>query len=403
MRISNVIFLNDYGCVNGGTSKIAISEAIELKRRGLEVVFFCGVEPIDPTLDALGIKVICTRQKDILHENRLKAIFTGVWNTKARIALKSILAKYSPNDTVIHIHGWTKCLSPSVLNVGDKMGFKTYITLHDFFLYCPNGGLFNYQKCEICSIKPMSAKCMFTHCDARNRLQKYWRVLRQLVQNQVLKKNHRIQFISISKLSDRLFIENRPLWQNRLRRIDNLVDFTNNISGKLNERDHYLFIGRLSEEKGAKLFLEAMKQLKLKGEVWGDGYQMDELVKNFPDAIFRGWVNANEKQVFLSNIKALVFPSIWYETFGLVVAEMLANNIPCIVGNKTAAAELIKEGKNGYLFETGNLDSIKSAILKMEKSHGDLSPLKYFETNKYAKEYHIERLMSYYTEICSTN
>ena len=396
MGISNVIFLNDYGCVNGGTLKIAISEARELKRRGLGVVFCCGVEPIDPTLDAVGIKVVCTRQKDILHENRLKAILTGVWNTKARKALKSILAKYSPNDTVIHIHGWTKCLSPSVLNVGDKMGFKTYITLHDFFLYCPNGGLFNYQKCEICSIRPMSANCMITHCDARSHLQKYWRVLRQLVQNQMLKKNHRIQFISISKLSDRLFIENRPLWQNRLRRIDNLVDFTNNMSGKLNERGHYLFIGRLSEEKGAKLFLEAMKQLKLKGEIWGDGYLMDELVRNYPDAIFRGWVNANEKQEFLSNIKALGFPSIWYETFGLVVAEMLANNIPCIVGNKTAAAELIKEGKNGYLFEIGNLDSLKSAILKMEDNYEALSPAENFNVNRYTKDCHIEQLTYYY-------
>ena len=398
MRINNIIFLNDYGCVNGGTSKIAISEAMELKRRGLNIVFFCGVEPIEPTLESVGIKVICTKQKDILHENRLKAIFTGVWNTKAKKVLRSILAQYSPKDTVIHIHGWTKCLSPSVLNVGDKMGFKTFITLHDFFLYCPNGGLFNYQKREICSIKPMSTKCMITHCDARSRLQKYWRVLRQLVQNQVLKKNNRIQFISISQLSDNLFKENKPSWQNKSRRIDNFVVCATNISRKLNDSGHYLFIGRLSEEKGAKLFLEAMKQLKLKGEVWGDGYQMDELARNYPDIIFRGWVTNNEKKDYLSNIKALVFPSIWYETFGLVVAEMLAKNIPCIVGNKTAAAELIIDGKNGYLFETGNLDSLKSAIMRMEESYADLTPLEYFEVNKYTKDCHIERLTRYYNK-----
>ena len=70
----------------------------------------------------------------------------------------------------------------------------------------------------------MSTKCMITHCDARSRLQKYWRVLRQLVQNQVLKKNNRIQFISISQLSDNLFKENKPSWQNKSRRIDLMLE-----------------------------------------------------------------------------------------------------------------------------------------------------------------------------------
>ena len=125
---------------------------------------------------------------------------------------------------------------------------------------------------------------------------------------------------------------------------------------------------------------------------------MDELARNYPDIIFRGWFTNDEEQCFLSDIKELVFPAICYESFGLVVAEMLAKNIPCIVGNKTAAAELIIDGKNGYLFETGNLDSLKSAIMRMEESYGDLTPLEYFEVNKYTKDCHIERLTSYYNK-----
>jgi len=51
---------------------------------------------------------------------------------------------------------------------------------------------------------------------------------------------------------------------------------------------------------------------------------------------------------------ALVVPSIWYETFGLVVAEAFASGLPVIASRIGALAELVREGETGLLFKPGD-------------------------------------------------
>lgn len=400
-RIKNILVINDFGSINGGASKVAFSEMFALKQKGYNVIYICGVGPVSPSIEQNGIEVFCLNQKDILFGSKIVSFCRGLWNTRARRVIYGILSKYDSRDTIIHIHGWSKCLSPSILNVGDKLGFKTFITLHDFFLYCPNGGLLNYKKSCICSLNPMSYKCLLCNCDSRSVFHKYWRCFRQFIQDYVIGKCSNLRFISISKLSDELFLKYRPYWYQKICRIDNPIEFkspiiesnnTNNIGSK------YLFIGRLSEEKGIRLFLNAILQTGVGAEVWGDGYLMDELKAKYPNVCFRGWVNDSRKKNYINDIKALVFPSIWYETFGLVVAEMLSLGIPCIVGDKTAASELIQDGKNGYLYKLGDLSSLKEAILKMEKNRVLLNPETCFEKSKYSVQNHIEKLVAFYTD-----
>lgn len=401
MKIKNILFLNDFGSVNGGASKIAFTEMLALKAQGFNVIFLCGVGPVDSTLEEHGIKTFCLGQEDILTCSRIIGFCRGIWNQKARKIMLSILSKYSPNDTVVHIHGWSKCLSASVLNVGDSMGFKTFITLHDFFLYCPNGGLLDYKRNQICNLKPMSLKCFACNCDSRSILHKYWRYARQVVQNVMLSRCINVNYISISKLSNDIFLKYRPQLTNHLFRIDNPIDFNTSAckpTGQIQLGNKYLFVGRLSEEKGIRLFLDAVSQLEVEAEVWGDGYLMDELKAKYPNVVFRGWVNNKQKITYLNNVRALVFPSIWYETFGLVVAEMLSLGIPCIVGDKTAAREFIEDGKNGYLFEIGNLASLKDAINKMEITYTTLHPLDYFNNSKYSIQFHVDRLVKLYND-----
>lgn len=397
MGVKNVLILNDFGQINGGASKIAFTEMLALKQRGMNVIFLCGVGPVDTIVEKAGIECYCLNQKDILTGSKMVGFFRGLWNSKARKTLYGILSKYSTSDTVVHIHGWSKCLSASILNVADNLGFKSFVTLHDFFLYCPNGGLLNYKTNRICELTPMSAKCLACNCDSRSILQKYWRYVRQILQDDILRHTSHVSYISISKLTQNLFLKFRPTLTDKLFRIDNPIDLpaykddVHNSSG-----DRYLFVGRLSEEKGIRLFLEAVTQAHVKAEIWGDGYLMEELSQKYPEVIFRGWVDDSQKRTYLSSIKALVFPSVWYETFGLVVAEMLSMGIPCIVGDRTAASELIKDGHNGILYKIGNLASLKNAISQMEKLSSSMNARDYFDKEEYSVQKHVERLIKLY-------
>lgn len=363
-----IIIVNDYSYVNGGIGMVALSSAKALVEKGYRVILFSAVSPIDPSLLIAGVEVVCLEQNDILRSpNRMKAIWQGLWNKKAEQAFGQLLSTIDPENSVIHFHGWYKALSCSVLYVAGKMKFSTFITLHDFSLYCPNGGLYNYKNRINCSLNPMGMRCLLCDCDSRSYLHKIWRYVRSWIQKEVISKNEKISFISISALTTNLFYKYYKNKNSCLYRVNNSIS-----SGVTKERvsvennDYYLFMARLSVEKGINLFCEAITQLGLKGIVLGDGYLLDSYKERYPSIIFTGWVMGEEKENYIRSAKTFIFTSILFETFGLSVAEMLSYGIPCIVPDKCAAAELVRNGENGFLFESNNLLSLKEAIVRME-------------------------------------
>ena len=162
-----------------------------------------------------------------------------------------MLKKLDKKTTIIHVHGWTKALSSSIFDIAFKMNFKVVLTLHDYFAACPNGGYFNYQKNEICKLKPMSIKCIKCNCDSRNYIFKIYRVIRQFVQNKIVKLNKKIEnVITISELSEKILKE--TLGKNtQITRIYNPIDLDENIEKIDPTRNKYfLYVGRISKEKG---------------------------------------------------------------------------------------------------------------------------------------------------------
>ena len=72
---------------------------------------------------------------------------------------------FDPHKTIVHVHGWTKSLSSSVVQEALQRDFQIVISLHDYFVACPNGGFYNYKKKHICRLKPLSKACVLSNCD----------------------------------------------------------------------------------------------------------------------------------------------------------------------------------------------------------------------------------------------
>lgn len=64
----------------------------------------------------------------------------------------------------------------------------------------------------------------------------------------------------------------------------------------------------------------------------------------------------------IHHARCLIFPSLWYETFGLVVAEAAARGVPAIVSDVSAAAERVVDGASGWVFRSGDLESLERCI-----------------------------------------
>lgn len=406
MNVENVVIINDYASVNGGSAKIAIETALNLKKRGINVFFFAAVAPIDERLLKSKVKTVCLGTNDLLHErNKIKALVSNIWNEKAKKELHNLLEQMKPQNTVVHIHGWIKALSSSVLYPVNKMGFTIVITTHDYFAVCPNGGLYNYQKKSLCKYTPMSTQCIFCNCDKRNYCHKIFRVLRQCVQNVLIKNNDRVNYISISELNEKLN-KRFTISQNYIR-ILNPIKTSEIISTNSAYANYIVYAGRISEEKGTDVFCEAVQNLKNDGYkfgacVIGDGDGIEKYITKYPDICFTGWIPHEVTLGIMKEARVLVLPSRCYEGAPLAIVEAMIMGVPCIVSNTTSATEVINEN-TGYIFESENVCDLMKCIresLNDEEYKTKKDCIKNtFDSELYSEDVYSNRLVGLYDEL----
>ena len=299
-------------------------------------------------------------------DSKMRGAFEGLHSKKTYMKLRGVLSEYSCDDTVLHAHGWTHALSSSIFDAIADAGFKSICTLHEYFLSCPNGGFFDYGKNEICKLKPCSVRCLLRNCDKRSYSQKLYRVCRLVRQNRSIKRaNPKLCYLSpftYSWLKGNFLDDGDPCF------LPNPIDSQGEYRPTpIGLRNGYLFVGRMDPEKNPELFCEAMTRLGIEGTLCGDGPMVQELRERYPNLTFMGWCDKDELVSQFRAKKALILTSSWLEASPLACLEaMFSGGIPSIVPDTCGATSYIEDGVNGLWFENGNLDSLCSAIQKIE-------------------------------------
>lgn len=134
-------------------------------------------------------------------------------------------------------------------------------------------------------------------------------------------------------------------------------------------QDYFLYLGRVTEEKGVHLAIEAAQAagvpLLIAGHSYPkEGYWHDQIEQKIDGKMVRyvGEANLQAKIELLQNAKALLFPTQYDEVFGLVMIEAMSCGTPVIAWNKGSVPEVVKHGKTGYVVDSvqGMTDAIKS-------------------------------------------
>jgi len=131
-----------------------------------------------------------------------------------------------------------------------------------------------------------------------------------------------------------------------------------------------MFLGRLDKIKGVHTAIQVAKATGNKLIIGGNiphtadnlQYYKQEIepMIDGEQIIYKGALNDEQKNLYLGQAKALLFPIEWDEPFGMVMVEAMACGTPVIAFKRGSVPEVVKNGVNGYIVT--NADEMTAAI-----------------------------------------
>ncbi len=345
-----VIIIADYAIAEGGAPQVAIASALGLASLGHDVVYIHGIgREGDASLDAHPkITRVALGGKDIWSKSPLAAARDGIWNSEPLAELEKLLAQYAGPDAVAHVHQWTKYFSPSLFSAIRKSGLPLVVSLHDYFLVCPTGLMYRFDKREPCGLAPLSRQCLTAPCDPRSSLHKAVRVMRALAANRAMR-DFRYSAIHVSEIG-RKTIGHLLSREARQFVLENPIECVDQGLRTTGQDLKIVYCGRLTEEKGADLVARAALAAQLPSLFIGEGPLREKILEIDPTAEITGWLErAAVRGRIARDALAVAAPSRWPETGPMVIAEAMSCGAPVIVSTRAGAAGRVEHGVNGYV------------------------------------------------------
>jgi glycosyltransferase involved in cell wall biosynthesis len=130
---------------------------------------------------------------------------------------------------------------------------------------------------------------------------------------------------------------------------------------------YFLFVGRLAQEKGIGTLLAAWRLLRgeIPLKIVGDGPLAPEVAEAAGQLRGLEWLRNQPRNRVLTMMKearALVFPSVWYEGFPMVIAEAYAVGLPVVASDLGSMSSLVDHGRTGFHFRPGDPEELATRV-----------------------------------------
>lgn len=320
-----------------------------------------------------------------------------LWSRSSSGSLTRLATEFRPD--LIHVHNTFPLISASLYWAAAEARIPVVQTLHNFRLFCLQAMLLrNGAICEDCLGK-LPWRGVVRGCYRGSRLQSG--VLAGMLTLHRALSTYRTKvtrYIALNEFCRRKFVEG-GLPEHKVVIKPNFVD---DPGIRASARQGFLFVGRLSAEKGISVLAEAARRCNvISVRIAGTGPESDRITE-VPGLIALGALSGDRVMQEMAGAMALVMPSIWYESFPRTLVEAFACALPVIASRLGAMAELIEDGKTGLLFETGNAADLAH---KMDWASANPGAMREMGANarreyeaKYTPEINYRQLMAIYAD-----
>lgn len=291
----------------------------------------------------------------------------SIWNVFAAAKIKAAIREFQPD--IIHLHNYHFAIGPIAIRVAARAGVPIVVTLHNYRLLCPSATLL--YKDELFTD---SLHCSFPWKAVRRKvyrnslLQTFWLAFIIWFHRRIGTWKKVDRYITLTDFARSLFVNSSlSLPPEKFVTKPNFKSApANDIFQKAN---HFLFVGRLSAEKGVKVLLETSALAGYELHIAGDGPLKEEVLtssRQHSHIKFLGNLDKAGVEKAMLSCTALVFPSIWYEGMPMTMLEALATGTPVIASNLGAMASMIRDGYNGLHFKPGNATELAEKLKRWQ-------------------------------------
>jgi glycosyltransferase involved in cell wall biosynthesis len=332
-----------------------------------------------------------------------------VWSSKTRHEFAARLDAECPE--IVHIHNTFMVISPSIYSACSDRGVPIVQTLHNFRLLCPAASFFRDGKVCVACVEHTLLRSIQHSC-YRNSRGATAAVAAMLAFHRALGtwRTSVTRFIALTEFAKERFIASGfPS--------DSFVVKPNFVDHDPGERvclgDYAVFVGRLAENKGVRLLLDAWKRLPMKYplQIVGEGPELSALEAQARELqlsgiVFRGRLSRAATIEVVKGARFIVVPSVWYEGFPMCVVESFACGTPVLCSRLGGLSEIVEDHLTGLHFNPGDAQDLartvdwawKHPVALVEMSH---AARRKYET-AYTGEQNYDHLMRIYDQALTT-
>lgn len=382
-----VLIVNKYLKVVGGSERYIFTLNELLKREGHETIFFGMQDDYNEEETKNRFLVEKSDARGSLIQ-KIRLVKNMNYSKEAYKKMMALIEAEKPDLAILNL--FHKNLTCSVIDALYEEKIPIIWVCHDLMAVCPSYLMLN-GKGEICEkcLNGDFKNCFKSKCVRGSSLLSYL----SYKEAEFIKKHKfydKIDLIITPSLFFKKKIESSNLIHTKVVHLCNpcLNEPVKEI--KANPDNYFLYLGRLSREKGIGLLLHSFINIKSSLYIVGKGPEESRLRKLAEElglnnkVKFLGFKSGDELNQIIYNSKAVVLPSQWYENGPYSAIEALSMGKPLIVSNYGGLPELIDD--NGYIFNTKK--ELSSYISKISSSNDfDYKNLCEHSLNLYKRKY----------------
>ena len=344
-----ILMVHNFYQIAGGEDTVFKNEVEMLRENGHEV-----------------IENTCSN--DELKKSKIKLLLlplTTIWSWKTYREVKKIIK--AQNVDIVHCHNTFPIISPSVYYAARNRNIPVVQTIHNFRFLCPCGVFYrNGNICEECRIKGNFKPAVKYKCYRNSKLQTFV-VSMMLNLHRKLGTYKKINYIFLTEFNKQKF--------NRLVDINGKNIFVKpNFVKKIGEVKlpskiftSFVFAGRLEESKGIKNLLAQWKEMpdNYQLHIYGEGPLEQYVKEEIQDRDNIQYLGFQSHDVIYEDLKksmAMIFPSLLYEGYPMIIAESMAMGCPVVAIKTGNAGDIVTRSKGGTIYDPDDEYSFSNAI-----------------------------------------